>query len=108
MARQIPLDDGARAGVERDDVYIVTPDVCYRRLGIVNVVFCRLPGRPPGRFMVIDAGIAGTADAIRSAAEKRFGPNAAPAGIVLTHGHFDHVGALEPLAKAWNVPGRST
>jgi glyoxylase-like metal-dependent hydrolase (beta-lactamase superfamily II) len=103
VARQIPLDDGARAGVERDDVYIVTPDVSYRRLGIVNVVFCGVAGAP-GRFMLVDAGVAGTADPIRSSAEKRFGKNARPAGIILTHGHFDHVGALETLVEAWNVP----
>ncbi|MDQ3536441.1 MAG: MBL fold metallo-hydrolase, partial [Bacteroidota bacterium] len=28
----------------------------------------------------------------------------APEAIVLTQGHFDHVGAIKTLAKTWNVP----
>ena len=28
----------------------------------------------------------------------------APRAILLTHGHFDHFGAAEPLARTWNVP----
>jgi glyoxylase-like metal-dependent hydrolase (beta-lactamase superfamily II) len=28
----------------------------------------------------------------------------APRAILLTHGHFDHFGAAEPLARIWNVP----
>jgi glyoxylase-like metal-dependent hydrolase (beta-lactamase superfamily II) len=38
------------------------------------------------------------------AAARRFGAGARPAAIVLTHGHFDHVGALATLARAWDVP----
>jgi glyoxylase-like metal-dependent hydrolase (beta-lactamase superfamily II) len=41
---------------------------------------------------------------IRRAAEQRFGKGARPAAIVLTHGHFDHVGALAELAEEWDVP----
>ena len=41
---------------------------------------------------------------IESAARERFGEGARPAAIVLTHGHFDHVGCLEKLAEKWDAP----
>ena len=37
-------------------------------------------------------------------AEKLFGRGNKPEAILLTHGHFDHVGALHQLAVDWNVP----
>lgn len=46
----------------------------------------------------------GTTGLITEAAKERFGPNSRPAAIVMTHGHFDHVGALEELADRWEVP----
>jgi glyoxylase-like metal-dependent hydrolase (beta-lactamase superfamily II) len=37
-------------------------------------------------------------------AKNLFGEESKPAAIILTHGHFDHVGALESLLEEWNVP----
>ncbi len=49
-------------------------------------------------------GLPRTADYIRQAAEVRFGVDTRPEAIVLTHAHFDHVGALVDLVRVWGVP----
>ena len=85
-----------------DKTQQLTPDLAYKRLGIVNIIFYGLPEQPD--WVLIDAGLPGTAGAIRHAAEERFGQGAKPRAIILTHGHFDHVGALHELAEVWDVP----
>lgn len=106
---QVAVDKSARADVperdkERGDhTHEIRPDVAYQRLGIVNVSFFGNAG-VGGSWVLIDAGLSGTAGAIRRAAEARFGPDAKPAVIIMTHAHADHAGALETLAKDWGVP----
>ncbi len=82
----------------------VTGDLAYLRTAIVNVVFSGLPDAGDRNWVLIDAGLPGTAHAIVEAAARRFGVGARPSAIVLTHGHFDHVGALRELAEAWDAP----
>lgn len=78
------------------------PDLAYQRLALVNVIYYGVPG--DRQWVLIDAGLPGTAGLIANAAKQRFGADARPAAIILTHGHFDHVGALKTLAERWDVP----
>lgn len=107
---QIPLSPAADAehpefDVDRNDnTRQIVADVAYRQLAIVNVIFVGVEGAGDGNWALVDAGIPGSAPAIRSAAKARFGDHGRPACIIMTHAHFDHVGALETLASEWNVP----
>lgn len=105
MDRQIPLDSDARAPESEDDgVREVAPDLAYQRLAIVNVAYFGTAGAASGEWVLLDAGVTGTTGTIVDAVEQRFGAGSRPAAIVLTHGHFDHVGALPELAERWQVP----
>jgi len=87
-----------------DGAHVIAPDVAFRRLALVNVVFLGRPGAGDRQWTLIDAGVPGLGSLIESAASARFGQNARPAAIVMTHGHFDHVGVLEKLAEKWDSP----
>lgn len=78
------------------------------RLGIV-FVNAYLVGDAVGAaggtsWVLVDSGLPFSAPLIRRAARERFGTDARPGAIVLTHGHFDHAGSALALASRWDVP----
>jgi glyoxylase-like metal-dependent hydrolase (beta-lactamase superfamily II) len=81
----------------------LTSDIARLRIAFVNVYFLGQP-RAETPWVLVDAGLAMGAADILSVAAQRFGEDSKPEAIVLTHGHFDHVGALEPLLAVWDVP----
>jgi glyoxylase-like metal-dependent hydrolase (beta-lactamase superfamily II) len=80
----------------------VLPDIYCLPVQIVNICFIGNP--ESNEFVLIDGGMPDSEEMIISEAEKRFGPIAACKGILLTHGHFDHIGALRQLSEKWNCP----
>jgi glyoxylase-like metal-dependent hydrolase (beta-lactamase superfamily II) len=77
----------------------IRKDIYYYTNQIVNVVFV---GDANG-WVVIDAGMPNSAAELIAVAENRFG-NQKPSAIILTHGHFDHVGNVVELVERWKVP----
>lgn len=55
-------------------------------------------------WVLIDAGLKSSGARIKKIASILFPDHPTPAAILLTHGHFDHTGALKELANEWNVP----
>lgn len=78
----------------------IAPGVAGVRILFVNVFAIS----SPTGWTLIDAGLALSGSKIKSFAEDHFGKGTRPQAIVLTHGHFDHVGAIEDLLGDWNVP----
>jgi glyoxylase-like metal-dependent hydrolase (beta-lactamase superfamily II) len=77
-------------------------DLAFMRTLIVNLYFVGERHDSRG-WVLVDTGVP-HADAIRDAAEERYGDDSIPTAIVLTHGHFDHVGSAKTLLERWDVP----
>jgi glyoxylase-like metal-dependent hydrolase (beta-lactamase superfamily II) len=82
--------------------FAVAPGVTGIKVVFVNLFLVSNPA--DGSWVLVDAGLYGSAGRIKHTAETLFGKNTKPTAIVLTHGHFDHVGALKELAAEWQVP----
>jgi glyoxylase-like metal-dependent hydrolase (beta-lactamase superfamily II) len=89
--------------VTSGDEMAVTSDIFCLPIQIVNVVYIG-SREQPSDWVLVDAGMPRSADEIIGTAEEIYGKNAKPKAIIMTHGHFDHVGALIELVEHWNVP----
>lgn len=82
----------------------VVSDVLLLDFGVVNAFLIGDPLTDKKDFILVDTGIENSYDFIIESAERRFGKGTKPNAIVLTHGHFDHVGSLKKLLEKWDVP----
>lgn len=81
---------------------IIQPDVyCYIDQ-IVNLVVVGNPDET-NEFVLIDTGMPKSAHEIKEMVQERYGEDAHPRAIVLTHGHFDHAGSIAELLEEWRV-----
>ncbi len=83
-------------------LFTVAPGVWGRKDVMVNYYMIQV--HDSNNWVLIDTGLPLSAPHIRSMAADLFGTGSKPVAIILTHGHFDHVGAVKKLAKEWNVP----
>ncbi len=80
----------------------IAPGVHWLSCGLLagNVYFVR----SGMNWALIDTSVAGSAGAIKRAADGLCGSDTPPAAILLTHVHPDHAGAAPELARSWGCP----
>jgi len=81
------------------DIWEVAVGVIGLRTLFVNVAYISTSSSD---WILVDAGLGMFAGSILHTARERFGKP--PLAIILTHGHFDHVGTLKELLEEWKVP----
>jgi glyoxylase-like metal-dependent hydrolase (beta-lactamase superfamily II) len=90
-----------KAGVPAN-LFTVAPAVWGRKDVFVN--FYMINDLVNDQWVLVDAGLKWSASKIKEMAGYLFGEKSIPKAIILTHGHFDHVGSVAKLAEEWDVP----
>jgi len=81
----------------------ITSEILILQFRIVNAFLVGQP-KKNGQWVLVDTGLENSADFILESVTKRFGKESRPQAIILTHGHFDHVGSVITLGNHWDVP----
>jgi glyoxylase-like metal-dependent hydrolase (beta-lactamase superfamily II) len=84
------------------NMFTVAPGVWGRKDVFVNFYIIR--DEQDDKWVLVDCGLKWSAPKIKEMAAHIFGEGSVPKAIILTHGHFDHVGSVEKLAEEWDIP----
>jgi len=87
---------------ENDNYFQVSQGVFGIKDILVNMYI--VENEQDGTWVLIDTGLRTSAKKIKDLAEGLYGVGTKPKCILLTHGHFDHVGSLKKLVEEWDVP----
>lgn len=82
----------------------VTAEVTLLNFTVVNAFLVGDYLSDGKEFVLVDTGLENSYDFILEAVGKYYGKDVRPQCIVLTHGHFDHVGSVIKLSEYWDVP----
>ena len=82
----------------------VARDIILLHFTIATACIVDNPGPKSHEWVLVDTGLSNSGEFIVKTAEEHFGKHTRPMAIILTHGHFDHVGSAVELAVKWNVP----
>ncbi len=82
----------------------VTPDILVLQFRVVNACIVSNLGPNSDKWVLVDTGLENSAEFIIKCAQEKFGKDSKPEAIILTHGHFDHVGSVKKLSEYWDVP----
>ena len=105
MDRRIVDQRNISATEERNivnNIFAVAPNVWRMKDVFVNVFIIESQDQPS--WVLVDTGLKSSYAKIKNMIAEVLEPGATPNAIILTHGHFDHRGALQQLATEWNVP----
>mgnify|MGYP005857869257 CR=1 FL=1 len=82
----------------------IKPDILLLQFTIVNACIVGNPQNKDEEWVLVDTALEHSTKHIVKAAEELFGEGSRPKAIILTHGHFDHVGSVMELANLWDIP----
>lgn len=82
----------------------VLSDIMVLEFRVVNAFLVGNPKIKNPKWVLVDTGLENSGDYILEVSEERFGEDSKPEAIILTHGHFDHVGSVIKLSRYWDVP----
>ncbi len=79
----------------------IKPDIIMLDFTIVKAYMVSVG--EASEWVLVDTGLENSYDFILKSSEEHYGIGMKPKAIILTHGHFDHVGSVIKLSEHWDV-----